>query len=557
MPTIKELIRSGRKKELWQMCCGFLDLNIEQFMGIQKRLLIEQIELLNNSKIGKKIFKGTIPQDVNEFRKRAPLTTYKDYCPELSEKQDDAMPAKPLMWQHTSGRSTEYPFNWESIKWVPVTPGMSKELAIAGTACAILSSCKEKGDASAVKKGLNFIYAVAPRPYTSGTYAYIAAEEIDCKSLPPLEVAEKLEIEDRIQLSFKQALSKGLDFYFGVAVALVTIGEKLGQKMDKIDLKAVAMEPMAALRVMKGLITSKLAGRKLMPKDLWSVKGIFSSGTDGTIFRDKIYETWGRYPLNIYASTEAGVIATQTWDYGSMTFMPSINFLEFIEESEYEHWKTDHTYTPKTVLLDEVKPGQKYEVVITNFHGAPLIRYRTGDVIKITSMANKSLGIAIPQMEFHGRVDDIIDIGAFIRLNEKVIWQAISNAGIEYVDWTARKEQIDNKSFLHVYIEPKEKILSDEIKTARDIYAELKNMDKDFLYGNVEDVLNTMPVKVTWLPNGAFEKYINLRRSQGADLAHLKPRHIAPSDHELSVLTTAAGKAAKEQKISVGAPAAS
>ena len=87
MPTVKELLRAGRKEDLWQMCCGFLDLSIEQFMSIQNRLLLEQIELLNASAIGRKIFKGTIPQDVEEFRKRAPLTTYQDYCPELSQKQ--------------------------------------------------------------------------------------------------------------------------------------------------------------------------------------------------------------------------------------------------------------------------------------------------------------------------------------------------------------------------------------------------------------------------------------------------------------------------------------
>ena len=124
MPTVKELLRTGRKDELWQMCCGFLDLNIEQFMSIQKRLMLEQIELLNNSAIGKKIFKGTMPQNIEEFRRRAPLTTYKDYCPELSEKREDALPVKPLYWQHTSGRSIDYPFKWESIKWMPITPGV-------------------------------------------------------------------------------------------------------------------------------------------------------------------------------------------------------------------------------------------------------------------------------------------------------------------------------------------------------------------------------------------------------------------------------------------------
>jgi hypothetical protein len=556
MPTIRELMRSGKKEELWQLCCGFLDLNIEQFMGIQKRLLLEQIELLNNSRIGRKIFKGTIPQNVDEFRKRVPLTTYKDYCPELSERQDDAMPVKPLMWQHTSGRTTEYPFKWESIKWVPVTPGMLRELAIAGTACAILSSCKFKGDTSAIKKDLKFIYAVAPRPYTSGTYAYIASIEIDCRSLPPLDIAEKLEIEERIQLSFKQALSQGLDFYFGVAVALVTIGEKLGQQMKKIDFKSVPIDPPALARLIKGLVKSKLAGRKLMPKDLWSIKGIFSSGTDGTIFKDKIYETWGCYPLNIYASTEAGVIATQTWDYDSMTFIPSINFLEFIEESEYEKCKANPAYYPQTVLLDEVRPGYKYEVVITNFHGAPLVRYRTGDVIKITGLSNKNLGIAIPQMEFHGRVDDIIDIGGFIRLNEKVIWQAISNTDVPYVDWTARKEQEDKRTILHIYIEPKDGFAADANIVARKIYQELKDMDKDFLYGNIEEVLNTNPVKVTWLPQGAFERHINIRRSQGADLAHLKPRHIGASDGELAILTTSILEPQLVEKISIGSPAA-
>jgi hypothetical protein len=557
MATVKELIRSGRKEELWQMCCGFLDLSIDQFMTIQKRLLLEQIELLNKSTIGKKILKGTIPQDVDEFRRKVPLTTYQDYCPELSEKKDDAMPAKPVLWQHTSGRSTEYPFKWESIKWVPVTEGMMKELAGVGVACAILSSCKHKGDTSAIRKGLNFIYAVAPRPYTSGTYAYIASKEIDCNSLPPLELAEKMAIEDRIATSFKQALSKGLDFYFGVAVALVTIGEKLNQRMEKVDLRAVLKEPAAFIRVAKGLLKAKLAGRGLLPKDLWNVKGIFSSGTDGTIFRDTIYNSWGRYPLNIYASTEAGVIATQAWDYGSMTFIPNVNFLEFIEEEEYENWKADNSYVPKTVLLDEVKTGQKYEVVITNFHGAPLVRYRTGDVIRITDMANMKLGIATPQMEFEGRVDDIVDIGGFIRLNEKVIWQAVSNTGIPYVDWAACKEQPDGKDVLHLYIELKGQIADGEKVIAQSVYTELKKMDNEFLYGNVENVLNTMPITVTLLPKGAFERYINLRRSQGADLAHLKPHHINPSDKELSVLMARMPAEAVVERISVGAPAAS
>ncbi len=557
MPTVKELLRTGRKEDLWQKCCGFLDLSIEQFMSIQKRLLLEQIELLNASIIGRKIFKGTIPQDVEEFRKRAPLTTYQDYCPELSEKRDDAMPIKPLLWQHTSGRSAEYPFKWESIKWVPVTQRMCEELATILAGAAILASCKHKGDVSAAKRGAKFIYAVAPRPYTSGTYAYIVTEEVEAISMPPLEVAEKLDIEERIELSFKQALSQGLDFYFGVSVALVAIGEKINQRMGTVNVKSVLSQPRALARLAKGLIKSKLAGRQLMPKDLWTVKGILGSGTDGTIFKNVIKDTWGRYPLDIYGSTEASVLATQTWDYDGMTFIPNMNFFEFIPEAEYEKWKENRSYIPRTVLLNEVRPNSKYELVISNFHGAPLIRYRTGDIIKITSLRNNKLNIELPQMEVEGRIDDVIDIGGFVRLTEKVIWQAISNTAIPYVDWVARKEQKEDKSFLHVYLELKDDTKLGEDTIARAIYTELKKMDEEFLYGNVETVLNTLPVIVNLLPKGAFENHINLRRSQGADLAHLKPRHINPTDKELTTLGAPVTASPEAERVSVGAPAAS
>jgi hypothetical protein len=342
--------------------------------------------------------------------------------------------------------------------------------------------------------------------------------------------------EERIQISFKLALTYGFDYYFGVTVALVAIDERIQERMGKIELNSLFMDPRALVRMIGGVIKSKMGRRRLLPRDLWNIKGILSSGTDGTIFRQVIKDSWGRYPLNLYASTEAGIVATQAWDYGSMTFYPSLNFLEFIPESEYEKWQRDNAYVPRTILLDEVKPGEKYELVITNFHGSPLVRYRTADVLRITSLKNDKLEINIPQMEFEGRVDDIMDVGGFIRLNEKVIWQAVSNAGVAYADWVARKEVSNGKTMLHVYMEPKEDNIPPESEVAERIYAELKSMDENFLYGNVESLINTMPIEVTYLPRGAFLKYITLRKEEGADLAHLKPRHINPSDKELVVL---------------------
>jgi hypothetical protein len=43
-------------------------------------------------------------------------------------------------------------------------------------------------------------------------------------------------------------------------------------------------------------------------------------------------------------------------------------------------------------------------------------------------------------------------------------------------------------------------------------------------------------VEVNLLPQGAFANYTAQRRTEGADLAHLKPSHINPSEKVLSLL---------------------
>jgi len=43
-------------------------------------------------------------------------------------------------------------------------------------------------------------------------------------------------------------------------------------------------------------------------------------------------------------------------------------------------------------------------------------------------------------------------------------------------------------------------------------------------------------VKVTLLPRGSFAGYTAQRIAEGADLAHLKPPHINPSDKVLNLL---------------------
>ena len=544
MPKAVELLQQGRREELWQMCCGFLSLNLEQFMAIQKRLLVEQIGLLNRCTLGRKIMHGVKPQTVEEFREQVPLTTYADYCPELSEKREAPLPVEPAFWIHTSGRSGEYP-----CKWVPMTPRYAHELSTIMYGVGILSSCRGWGDVSQINSCPKIVYTVAPRPYMSGAMASMLELQTPSDYLPPLGEAESISFEERIKLGFKQALSQGLDYFFGLSMVLVVVGNKFSQPSDKVDIRPLLSQPRALFRLIKGLAKSKLARRPMLPKDLWSVKGIMSGGLDSGVYRDKIKALWGRYPLDTYTGTEGGIYATQTWDYDGMTFVPNLNFFEFIPEKEHFKWQLDHSYKPKTVLLDEVKVGENYEIVITNFHGGALVRYRPGDMIRITSLRNEKLGIDMPQMVFERRADDLLDF-VFIRLTEKTIWQAIENTGIPYEDWTAYKKE--GEPVLSLAIELKDGYQGSEAEVTavvreQIIKSDSSHKDTEFLIRDEFATMIDFKVEINLLPQGAFANFTAQRRAEGVDLAHLKPSHINPSEKVLSLLMT------KPEEVKVGA----
>ncbi|OGN95479.1 MAG: hypothetical protein A2Z77_07175 [Chloroflexi bacterium RBG_13_51_36] len=531
-----ELLRQGRKEELWQMCCGFIDLSLQQFMVIQKRLLLEQIELLKNCELGRKVMHGATPETIEEFREQVPLTTYGDYLPELVEKREDLLPTRVARWVRTSGHTGEY-----DVKWIPASQGFLDEYEKIATGVFLFTMCDRRGDTSKVKEHLKVLYTVGPPEYGSGLGVQLTQKAVNYDLLPSNR-NEITSFREVIQAGFREALYRGLDGFGGLSSVLVAVGEQLQQQSGKIKITSLLSHPAALFRVVKGLTRSKLAHRPMLPKDLWSIKFIGGGGADCAIFGKRVEELWGRHPLEAYGGSEGGMCACQTWDYEGMTFVPSLNFFEFIPEREWFKWQLDHSYRPKTVLLDEVEAGKVYEIVITNFHGGIMTRYRPGDLIKIGSLRNERLNIDIPQMTFHSRADDLIDITGFGHLTERIIWEAIEGAGIPYADWTARKEAKDGKPILHLYLELKDDFIASEQAVAAAIYDALIKLDSVYhyniydAYGDPETVLGLKPVEVSFLPDGTFTRYINERQAGGAALGHLKPPHINPSEKVLSLL---------------------
>jgi hypothetical protein len=531
MPTAAELFKQGKKQEIWQMCCGFLSLNITEFMEIQKRLLLRQIELLNNCPLGEKIMGGKKPQTVDEFRQQVPLTTYKDYTPELLEKREDMLPQKPAMWVHSSGKSGEY-----AAKWVPITADFALEMSKTLYGIGVLSGCKDWGDTSNIPDNINILYSVAPRPYISGTFADLLRMQWPFHYLPPIEDAETLTFEERTRLGLQQAMGSGIEYYFGLSLVLVKVGEKMQDAANKVDLRPFLRNPKALWRLTRGKLKSRLAGRPMLPRDLWSIKGIIGSGVDSLVYKEKIKELWGRPPLDLYSCTEAGIIAMQAWDYEGMNFIPQLNFLEFIPEDEQLKWQMDRSYKPQTLLLDEVEAGENYEIVITNFHGGVMTRYRVGDMIRITALADDKLGIKLPQMCFERRVDDIIDFFV-VRFTEKTIWQAIESTGIAYEDWIAYR--IPGETTLRILIELRGGTAMSNDEIAKAIYRRLMKSENEKADLLDDQFISSVgfTVGVTVLSAGSFANYTSRREAEGADLAHIKPPHVNPAQDVISILT--------------------
>lgn len=110
-----------------------------------------------------------------------------------------------------------------------------------------------------------------------------------------------------------------------------------------------------------------------------------------------IGELWGAEARNaLFASQEASVLAAATSD-GSLRVAPLINHYEVIDPDTTEPVEPD---------ADGVRYG---ELVVTNLYAGakPLIRYRTGDMVRMTDPGPRA-AVPAPALEAVGRVRDRI-----------------------------------------------------------------------------------------------------------------------------------------------------
>jgi len=504
--------------DLWKRYCGFFDLSIDAFMDIQKELLMDQIEMVSDSALGKKIMGNQKPRSVEEFRQMVPLTTYEDYEPYLSERREDTLAVKPYLWCHSSGRGG-------SFKWVPHSAQSVEKAVRSYLAGAILASCRRKGEVR-LAPGTRILAILAPPPYASGEAFRALSQIFSAHMMPSLETAETVEFQERIAQGFKMALRYGLDYIGSLASILVRLGEVFTEQSGRMKFSLFMLHPGVAFRLLRAWLRAKLEKRAILPKDIWQPKGILVSGVDTSIYKDSAAHYWGVVPLELYGGTEGHTYALQGWNRKGLTFLADMVFLEFIPYEEELKPQDNESYQPSTVLLDEVEEGKLYEVIITQFYGMPLLRYRLNDVVKVIAMGDEEAGINLPQIAFQRRVGEVINLGGLVWLDEKTVWQALYNTAVKFIEWAACKEYDSDQTFLRLYLELNEERDADEV--ANMIDEQLKLVDTN--YWELHSSLDLKPVRVTLLSPGTFRHYTEEKGREGADLAHLKPAHMNPPE---------------------------
>jgi hypothetical protein len=453
-----------------------------------------------------------------------PLTSYDDYLPELDPGDDMALPERPHVWASTSGAAghcRRVPFTLEAY-----------HRAIDNLMSVFILACSRKRGQSDLMEGDRVLYNVAPSPYLSGILASGASQVFNLRPVMSPDTHDGLDFREKMTRGFEMALRNGVDIIMAMTSVLVKMGNEFNQMSKKGNLSKHLVHPGELWRVSRAFLRSKLESRNMLPRDLWPVKALIGWGIDTSIYRDLVYDYWGAYPYEFHACTEAGIIAIQSWARRGMTFIPHSNFFEFIPENEWLKSKNDIFYEPRTLLLGDVRPGERYELVVTSFYGMPFVRYRLGHLVRITSLEDAEAGISLPQMAFEARADDLIDIAGFTRVSEKTVMQAIANSGTDYEDWMIRKEIKYGKPKLHLYIELTNGYRGTDLAPV--VHDELMKTDPG--YRDLATFMETQPLEVTLLPRGTFKRYYNERQANGAELVQRRPPRMNASDDVIEEL---------------------
>uniref|UniRef100_A0A1J3FXT3 Jasmonic acid-amido synthetase JAR1 n=1 Tax=Noccaea caerulescens TaxID=107243 RepID=A0A1J3FXT3_NOCCA len=227
-----------------------------------------------------------------------------------------------------------------------------------------------------------------------------------------------------------------------------------------------------------------------------------------------------------YGSSEGWIAANVTPrlspEEATFAVIPNLGYFEFLSVSE-----TGEGGDQEPVGLTDVKIGQEYEVVITNYAG--LYRYRLGDVVKIIGFYNET-----PQLKFICRRNLILSINIDknterdLQLSVESAAKRLSEEKIEVIDFSSHVDVSTDPGHYVIFWEISAETSEDVLQDCCD-YLDRGFIDAGYISSRKCKTIGALELRV--LEKGTFRKVQEHFLGLGSSAGQFKmPRCVKPSN---------------------------
>ena len=241
-------------------------------------------------------------------------------------------------------------------------------------------------------------------------------------------------------------------------------------------------------------------------------------GSNLKVYVDTLRRSVGDIPIHNmgYAAAEGFFALPIELDVHDSMIVPYSVFFEFIPVND--DIEDDETEQPKTLLLNELEVGKKYEMVVTNSSG--LYRYRMEDIVQVTRMHNNT-----PVIEFLYRKNLSMNVA-----NEKTTTAMVDFAakkmfertGSDFVGYSFYPDFSSNPPRYCLMTEIKGDVSEEKRQEMIDtLDEELKDVNEKYYKYRRWGMLNRPEILI--LKPNTYWDYRESLRAQGVVLNQIKP----------------------------------
>lgn len=443
---------------------------------VNEAILLKILKRNSKSEIGKKYNFHNI-KSINDYKEQIPISYYSDY-----EKYIDrmAMGEKNILvsedieyFGHTSGTTGKQ-------KLIPVTKSgrlaASKYMAILSQkfvynnfkdkfnygkglmiADTVTTTHTEAGIpiCSATSGGMKKIKNIIPYMYTSPyevmlikdkeaqlyLHLFFALKERRLSYISSIFISNVL---DLFRLLEDKKVSLVMDIRKGRINKKLKIDENIREKLNKSIKPDSGRADEIEAEIKRGF---NGICKRIWPEIIYIA---CVTGGNFSIYDERVDYYTGKLPIysTAYAATEATIGINPYLEKIRYVIIPDTVFYEFIPIND------ENIKSTRTCCINELKLGEKYEIVITNQAG--LYRYKLGDVIKVVGFYNKC-----PEIEFLYRKNQVLNMVSEKTTEEHLttsIQNAIKKLNLSLVDYTTIEDNTVSPGRYIFYFEFKDSL---------------------------------------------------------------------------------------------------